>query len=167
MCFTFIGLLALLLSNNLKLPGNEANYGQYHNGKQYFIWDIWAMCMNRYDPTTNPTQRQALAGISQEAYSYSHEPTRKAVAFLLYRSAWSVHLELDLLMIVIKTNYSSAVVKDAERWLQWNPVDLLLVQCTPAWGCTECHLPATHLLPSFCSQDKTFPSPEWVCKTSN
>lgn len=73
------------------------------------------MCMNRYDPATNPTQRQALAGISQEAYSYSHEPTRKAVAFLLYRSAWSVHLELDLLMIVIKTNYSSAVVKDAER----------------------------------------------------
>lgn len=63
MCFTFIGLLTLLLSNNLKLPGNEANYGQYHNGKQYFIWDIWAMCMNCYDPSTNPTQRQALAGI--------------------------------------------------------------------------------------------------------
>lgn len=31
---TFIGLLTFLLSNNLKLPSNEANYGQYHNGKE-------------------------------------------------------------------------------------------------------------------------------------
>lgn len=47
MFLTFIGLLTFLLSNNLKLPGNEANYGQYHNGKEYFIWGIWAMYMNR------------------------------------------------------------------------------------------------------------------------
>ena len=79
------------------------------------------MCMNRYNPTTNPTQRQALAGISQEAYSYSYELTHKAVTFLLYRSAWSVHSELDHLTIVIKTNHSSAVVNTTERWLQWNP----------------------------------------------
>lgn len=46
MFLTFIGLLTFLLSNNLKLPGNEANYGQYHNGKEYFIWGIWAMCTN-------------------------------------------------------------------------------------------------------------------------
>lgn len=121
MCFTFIGLLTLLLPNNLKLPGNEANYGQYHNGKQYFVWDIWAMCMNCYDPTTNPNQRQALTGISREAYSYSHELPCKAVTFPLYRAAWCVHSELDRLMIVIKPNYSSAVVNTAERWLRWNP----------------------------------------------
>lgn len=73
------------------------------------------MCMNRYDPTTNPTQRQALAGISREAYSYSQELTCKAVTFLLYRSAWCVHSERDLLMIVIKTNYSSAVFNATEQ----------------------------------------------------
>lgn len=60
------------------------------------------MCMNCYDPTTNPTQRQALAGIFREAYVYSHELTHKAVTFLLYRSASSEHSELDLLTIVIK-----------------------------------------------------------------
>lgn len=60
------------------------------------------MCMNCYDPTTNPTQRQALAGISWEAHIYSHELTHKAVTFLLYRPAWSVRSELPLLTIVIK-----------------------------------------------------------------
>jgi len=73
------------------------------------------MCMSRYDPATNPTQRQALTGISWEAYSYSHELTRKAATLLLHRSAWSVHSELHLLTTVIKANYSSAVVNAAEQ----------------------------------------------------
>lgn len=69
MFLTFIGLLTFLLSNNLKLPSNEANYGQYHNGKEYFIWDIWAMCMNRlwsnHQPNPKTSSRKHFLGSLQ------------------------------------------------------------------------------------------------------
>lgn len=74
------------------------------------------MCMNAYDPIMNPTHRQALAGISREAYSYSHKLTRKAVTLLLYVSAQTVHSELDRL--TIKHSYSSAVVDATKRQLR-------------------------------------------------